>query len=253
MPNRFFWYDVMTTDVNAAGKFYGAVVGWTIDPPAPGSDYAVFKVGTRGVAGLMPIPEDARKAGMPPCWMGYIGVDDVAEAGRRLTREGGTLHRGPIEVPGIIRFAVVSDPQGAGFLIAKGLIHDAFPSLPPGSPGTVGWHELYAADGKTALPFYEKMFGWTKGDTVEMGPMGAYQLFATGGEAVGGIMTRPARVPRPVWGYYFNVEAIDAAAARVTQAGGMIVNGPHQVPGGNWIVQALDPMGAYFALTAPKR
>jgi hypothetical protein len=32
------------------------------------------------------------------------------------------------------------------------------------------------------------MFGWTKADAMDMGPMGTYQLFATGGMAVGGMM-----------------------------------------------------------------
>jgi hypothetical protein len=55
------------------------------------------------------------------------------------------------------------------------------------------------------------------------------------------------------WNYYINVEAIDAAAARIGRAGGSIKMGPMQVPGGQWVVQAQDPQGAYFALVAPKR
>ena len=54
-----------------------------------------------------------------PAWMGYIAVDDVDEAANRLKQEGGKVVRGPIDVPGIIRFAVVADPQGAAFMIAK--------------------------------------------------------------------------------------------------------------------------------------
>ena len=57
----------------------------------------------------------------------------------------------------------------------------------------------------------------------------------------------------PVWLYYFNVEAIDAAAARVTAGGGQVINGPHEVPGGAWIIQCMDPQGAMFALVAPRR
>jgi predicted enzyme related to lactoylglutathione lyase len=83
--------------------------------------------------------------------------------------------------------------------------------------------------------------------------MGIYQLFATGDVPVGGIMTKPAVIPMPYWGYYFNVDGIDAAAARVTAAGGTVINGPHQVPGGQWIVQGTDPQGAVFALVAMQR
>ena len=84
--------------------------------------------------------------------------------------------------------------------------------------------------------------------------MGTYQLFATGGGApAGGMMTKPPSIPRPFWGYYFNVPAIDAAADRVKAAGGTILMGPHEVPGGQWIVQCKDPQDAYFALVARKR
>ena len=97
------------------------------------------------------------------------------------------------------------------------------------------------------------MFGWTKAEAIDMGPMGTYQLFATGDDPVGGMMMKPEAIPMPYWGYYFNVESIDAAAARVTGRGGRILNGPMQVPGGQWIVQCVDPQGAVFNLVALKR
>lgn len=255
MKGNFFWYDVMTTDPKAAKKFYSDVVGWTAeDSGVPGADYTLLKVNGQGVAGLMPIPEDARKAGARPCWMGYIAVDNVDEAAKRIEREGGKIMRPPMDVPNVIRFCVVADPQGTGFIIAKGLVHETMPALPPGTPGTVGWHELYAVDGKSAFAFYEKMFGWTKLDAMDMGPMGVYQLFATGGaDAVGGMMTKPAAIPMPYWGFYFNVPWLDAASARATAGGGKILNGPMQVPGDLWIVQCIDPQGALFSLVAPQR
>jgi uncharacterized protein len=78
-------------------------------------------------------------------------------------------------------------------------------------------------------------------------------MFATGGPAVGGMMTKPPEVPMPYWLYYFNVDAIDAAMARVIKQGGKVLMGPHEVPGGQWILQCQDPQGAMFALVAPKR
>jgi predicted enzyme related to lactoylglutathione lyase len=257
MAGQFFWYDVMTTDTQAAAKFYGDVVGWgTRDASAPGMQYTAFTLeGGRGVAGLMPIPEDARKMGVGPAWMGYILVDDVDEMAGRIVAEGGKLHKGPITVPGIIRFAVMADPHGAGFLIAAPIPQEAPPPLQQGAPGTVGWHELYAGDLEPDFAFYSKLFGWTKEQDMPMGPMGAYRLFKTGGEtAAGGMLTKPPQVPMPFWGFYFSVAGgIDAAIGRVTKGGGKIVNGPMEVPGGSWIVQAVDPQGAFFALVSPSR
>jgi hypothetical protein len=245
----------MTTDTKAAQKFYCDVVGWTAEDTGPkGNGYILFNAQGQGIAGLMNIPEEAAKHGARPGWMGYIAVDDVDEAANRLKQEGGQVVRGPIDVPGIIRFAVVTDPQGAAFMIAKATPPQSAPSpLPIGTQGTIGWRELYANDWKTVFPFYEKMFGWTKADAIDMGPMGTYQLFAAGAQPIGGMMTKPPQIPGAHWGFYINVPEIDAGAARITAGGGKILNGPIEVPGGQWVVNAMDPQGAAFSLVAPKR
>jgi predicted enzyme related to lactoylglutathione lyase len=62
------------------------------------------------------------------------------------------------------------------------------------------------------------------------------------------MMKRQEMLPMPVWLYYFNVDGIDAAVTRITEAGGKIAMGPHQVPGGQWIVSAFDPQGGSFQL-----
>jgi len=69
----------------------------------------------------------------------------------------------------------------------------------------------------------------------------------------GGVMTRMPQTITSYWLFYFNVEAADAAAERVRAKGGKIVSGPHQVPTGQWVLQATDPQEATFALVAPKR
>jgi predicted enzyme related to lactoylglutathione lyase len=255
MQGSFFWYDVMTTDVKAGVKFYSDVVGWgTQDGSSPDMEYTIFTVKGQGVAGLMPLPEEVAQSGGQPAWMGYILVDDVDQMAGRIQKEGGTLHKGPITVPEIIRFAVVSDPQGAVFLIAKPLIKEGPPPPPMGTPGIIGWHELYAGEWQGAFAFYQKLFGWTKADALDMGPMATYQLVKSGGEMpLIGMMTKPPQVPRPFWGFYINVDGIDAAVSRINAGGGKVVNGPMEVPGGQWIVQAIDPQGAFFALVSLTR
>jgi predicted enzyme related to lactoylglutathione lyase len=88
---------------------------------------------------------------------------------------------------------------------------------------------------------------------MDMGAMGTYQLFAAGGQPIGGMMTKPPSIPIPMWLYYFNVPELDAAVTRIKDGGGQVINGPVEVPGGSWIVQGLDPQGAMFALVAPRR
>lgn len=62
------------------------------------------------------------------------------------------------------------------------------------------------------------------------------------------MMKRQPMLPAPMWLYYFMVDGIDAAIARITGQGGKVVMGPHQVPGGQWIVSAMDPQGGNFQL-----
>jgi uncharacterized protein len=251
---KFVWYELMTTDTKAAETFYRGVVGWGAqDSGMTDMSYTLLTLGAIPVAGLMALPQPALDGGAPPFWMGYVAVDDVDASAASAKQDGGAIHRAPDDIPGVGRFAVISDPQGATLCLFKAAAAPQGPPPAPGTPGTAGWRELYAADIEAAFTFYSKQFGWTKAEHVDMGPMGIYQLFAAGAEPIGGMMTRPPQVPAPCWLYYFNVDAIDAAAARVQAAGGQILNGPHSVPGGSWIVQCRDPQGAMFCLVAPRR
>jgi len=250
----FVWYDVMTSDTKAAEAFYRKAIGWDIeDSGMPDRYYAILSIGSMMIGGLMPIPDDARKAGVGPAWMGYIGVDDVDDYAAKVKAAGGMIHRPPTDIPGVGRFAVAADPHGAGFILFKGTSEQAPLPAAPGTPGTITWHELHAGDGTAAFAFYSGLFGWTKGEAHDLGPMGMYQTFVTKGAQRGGMMTKAANVPAPFWLYYFQVEAVDAAVARIAEAGGQSINGPHQVPGGSWIAQCLDPQGAMFAIIGTKR
>ena len=244
---KFVWYDLMTTDMAAAETFYGAVVGWSAaDSGMADRPYTLFSKGTEMIAGLMPIPTDA--AGAPPTWMGYIGVDDVDGYTAKVRAAGGAVRREATDIPGIGRFAVVTDPDGAYFILFKGNVQ-APPAHDTNEAGRVGWNELHAGDWEKAWEFYSGLFGWTKEIAVDMGPMGTYQTFETGG-AGGGMMTRMPETPAPFWLYYFNVDSVEAAVERINKAGGKVLAGPHEVPGGAWIVQGFDPQGAIFAVTS---
>ena len=214
--------------------------------------YTLFSMGPAMVAGLMPFPEGAEAHGARPCWTGYIGVDDVDDCAARIKTAGGAVHRSPEDIPGIGRFAVVADPHGAGFIVFKGTSDQAPPAAPPGTPGHVGWHELQAGNLDAAFAFYSGLFGWTKADAMDMGPMGTYQLFAVGGTPVGGMMTKVPEAPSAFWLYYFTVDALEAAMGRVKAGGGQVIHGPTQVPGGSWIAQCLDPQSAMFALVGSR-
>ena len=247
----FCWYELMTTNTDAAEQFYRGVVGW--EARGAGHDamaYTQFLADGVPAAGLAELPPDASPLGLRASWIGSIAVDDVDEYARRVAAAGGELHRPPADIPGIGRSALVTDPQGVAFVLFKAAGQGAAAVPARSGPGSVGWRELVAEDGASAFAFYSGLFGWSRAGEVDMGAMGIYQLFAAGGAPVGGMMTKPPGMSAAFWTYYFEVEAIGAAAARLQQAGGSVLNGPRQVPGGSWIVQALDPQGTMFALTS---
>jgi len=253
-PTSFFWYELMTKDIDAASDFYAAVVGWRPQDFAGSAGmprYVVMNAGERGVGGIMKIPAEAGP-GMHPAWVGYIHARDTDAATDAVKKAGGKVWRAPDDIPGVGRFSVVADPQGAVFNLLQPNGPD-MPPIPAGTPGSIGWHELYTSDWRKAFDFYSSQFGWTKDREVDMGEMGIYQLFAAGGEAIGGMMNKPPQVPNSAWQFYFNVPGIDAAAKSVADKGGKVLMGPMEVPGGQWVVQCQDPQGAHFALVAPKR
>lgn len=248
---RFVWYELMTTDTAGAAAFYSHVVGWTArDSGMPGLSYTLFYAGEAMRAGMMAIPEES--AGMPPAWIGSIHVDDVDATAARLVAAGGTVHRPAWDIPGVGRLAVVADPQGAVFYLFRG--SDEPTPAPEGMPGVreICWHELMTSDPEAGFAFYADLFGWTKGEAYDMGEGGTYQLFAAQGRDVGGIEALPPGVPQPCWLYYIAVEDIDAAVARVAEAGGTLLLEPMAVPGEMWIVQGRDPQGGVFALLGPR-
>ena len=249
---RFIWYQLLTTDVEAAKAFYTEVVGWgTRDASAPGMPYTLFTAGEASVSGLMGLSEDAQKMGVRPSWLGYVGVDDVDATADRLRRLGGVVHVPPMDIPDVSRFSIVADPQMATLALFKGVKPALTPPVEPRTPGHVGWHELLAADWEQAWAFYRELFGWQKADA-DTGVVGTYQLFSAGGQTIGAMFTKPATVPVPFWLYYFNVGDIDVAAKRVKAGRGQVLNGPIEVPGSSWILQCTDPQGAVFALVGKR-
>ncbi|MFQ5560076.1 MAG: VOC family protein [Nitrospinota bacterium] len=108
----FGWYELMTTDHEAAVQFYTDLFGWeTEDYPMEGMKYTVLKVNGEQVGGIMPQPPECKD--MPSCWGAYVTVDDVDETASQVEKLGGKILRPPADIPKIGRFCVLQDPQGA--------------------------------------------------------------------------------------------------------------------------------------------
>ena len=250
----FVWHDLMTTDTAAAKAFYAQVLGWSMQAFPGNDEYTVVSAGSTGVGGIMAIPAAAAARGAPACWQGYIAVPDVDAFAARVQAKGGACIQAPQDIPQVGRFAVVADLHGAVFILFKPQGQEAMEPAATGTPGTVGWNELHAGNGTAAFDWYADLFVWTQVRDMDMGPMGVYRIFATGGaDGVGGMMTKMPEAPQPFWAYYFNVDALDAALERVKAGGGKVLNGPMEVPGPMYVANCQDPQGAWFSLVAPKR
>lgn len=106
------WSELMTTDPQAARGFYGELFGWQFETMAmPDGDYHVASVNGEKSAGIMPIPEQA--AGTPPHWGQYITVEDVDALVEKINALGGQVLVPPTDIPGVGRFLLLQDPQGA--------------------------------------------------------------------------------------------------------------------------------------------
>ena len=108
----FSWFELMTTDVEGAKKFYTRLFGWeTEDMPMENMSYTITKIGDEGVGGIMPIPPEAE--GTPPHWGVYVTVEDVDATAKSAEELGGKIHVPPTDIPGVGRLCLIQDPQGA--------------------------------------------------------------------------------------------------------------------------------------------
>src|SRR5438445_777479 len=156
LRGRFVWHELMTTDPDAAARFYPAVTGWKVQTWEHNPAYRLWTMGGAPMAGLMALPDHSRRMGTPPAWLSYVGVPDVDATVRQATSLGARTYAGPQDIP-VGRFAVLADPQGATFGLYK-------PSQQPvrGNDAAIGdfsWHELATTDCKAAWAFYRALFG----------------------------------------------------------------------------------------------
>jgi predicted enzyme related to lactoylglutathione lyase len=249
MRGNFAWHELMTTDTQAASAFYPKVTGWKPQPYERDASYTLFMGNKAPMGGLMSFPSDAASA--PPSWIVYIETPDIGGTIAHAQRLGGRLHREPQDIPEIGRFAMLDDPQGATFSVIQSLNPAPGSTARPGL-GDFSWHELATRDHRAAIDFYSQLFGWRKGPAHDMGAMGVYQIFLVNGREAGGMFVAPPGM-NVHWLSYVNVSDADAAARAATAAGGRIINGPMEVPGGDRIAQILDPQGAAFAVHSYKK
>lgn len=244
--NKPVWVDLATSDADAAREFYSQLFGWQIevseDPQYGG--YGLAKVGGRDAAGIGPV----QQAGQPTVWSLYIGSDDVDALAEQVRAAGGTVHAPPFDVGDQGRMTVFQDPVGAFLSAWQAGVTGGIQA--EGGPGTFGWAELNARGVENAVPFYERVFGWSTRRSGGDGSAPPYVEFLADGQSILGAQETPGSVPAEVpayWLVYFAVDDVDATAGRAEELGGRQMVPPQDYPGGRFAVLA-DPQGAAFAI-----
>lgn len=257
----FIWYELMTSDAGGAGSFYSAVIkGWSFGDRVPTEvEYRMIQRSDGGNAGgVLTLNDEMKAGGARPVWLGYLHVKDVDATVSAIKSEGGQAMMEPWDQPGVGRLAMVTDPQGAPFYLMDPIPPEHDPKavsdvFSVDQPQHVRWNELSTSDPQGAVDFYTRHFGWTQQGEMDMGEFGKYRFVQKNGVGIGAIMPRMPDMPVSLWSFYIGVEDIDSAAKAITDNGGSILNGPMEIPGGEFALNGMDPQGASFGLVGPRK
>ena len=245
LNNRPAWVDLSSPDPDASRSFYSQLLGWDIqvNPDPQYGGYSMATDAEVGVAGIGPKMDP----NAPTVWSLYIGTDDAAALAQKVTDNGGKVVMAPFDVGDQGKMAVFQDPTGAFFSCWQASGMRGFVSH---QPGAFDWADLNARGVDKALPFYEKVFGWsirTRQDDPNQPP---YNEFQIEGESILGAWEMNSMVPPEVpsyWQIYFKVLDVDLWYARALQLGATGLVPPSAMPDGRFAI-VTDPQGASFGL-----
>ncbi|MEZ6018543.1 MAG: VOC family protein [Planctomycetota bacterium] len=245
-PGRFVWHDLMTTDADAAERFYTSLFDWQIEHrQMPGCVYRMIQCGPgpyrrHHARGEYPrLPLDALRGGRK---RGRGSGPRHQERGQPLR----AAHRHPGNRPFLrgdrSRRRVLLDLPG------QSRVPGFDPNLPV--PGRVCWNETYSNDADRSQAFYSEVFGW-KPDSKDMGPMGFYHVQMKDGAQVGGLMQNPMPNTPSCWVVYFFAPDLVEKTQRAKELGAHAMMENMPIPNVGRFSMLTDPTGAVFALFQP--
>jgi uncharacterized protein len=255
------WIDSEQPDLEAAGRFYRGLFGWTltdaVPPGAPGS-YLIATLDGADVAALG--PATGSSAGRNT----YVAVDDADVTAAAVAAAGGAVLAPPADAGPGGRAATCADPQGAGFRLWQA--RRRLGAQLTNSPGTWNFSDLHTPDRDTAMAFYTPLFGWRAVDMAQ-GAGTMLQVPGYGDHLAAtvdpGIHDRQAAAPpgfadvigsvvvaadEPAhWHVTFTVADRDGSVATAERLGATVLRSADEL----WTRNALlrDPQGAEFTVS----
>lgn len=239
---RFVRHDLMSTDTDAAGAFYSALFGWTVEryEAMPGFKATRFTHEGATLGGLVPF--DAQPQ-LGAHWISYVAVDDIAATCAAARVAAGAVCVQPFTLPGLGTFAVLEDPLRA-FISPLQLEDPSMIELPERpTPGRFCWNQLLTADPAAVVEFYTACFGWTLSPD-EMGGL----MITRDGVELGSVMPEPGGARPSQWLPYVAVDDCAASEKRASELGAGVRVPRVELPGIGAFAVLADPTGAQFAM-----
>ena len=245
LPGKFVWFEHQSNDTGAARAFYSTLFGWNAEVMAmAGNDpYVMIHNGNEGIGGYT-----QARPGAPTQWLSYLSVADVDSSYKAAIAAGAKSVVAPVDVGPVGRMATIADPTGGVFALWRGNQGDP-PDVETTPTGGWIWNELTTQDEKTALAFYEKVFGFDH-DEMAM-PDSIYYVLKASGKGRAGLMKAPEVAVPTMWTPYVCVDDADATTARAKELGAMVIVPPSDIPDVGRFAVIGDPQGAGLAILRP--
>jgi uncharacterized protein len=242
VPGKFVWFEHLSAEPATARGFYERLFCWHVELMPMGAErYPLIMNGSHGIGGFATAaPGEAAQ------WRSYLSVTDVDNAHRAALAAGAKSLQAPADLGAVGRGATISDPTGAILCLWRGSQGDP-PDTARAPVGHWCWNELWTADTRRAVAFYEAAFGFSH-DTQDIGASGPYHMLSRGGQTRGGVMAHPFPGARTQWLPYVAVADADASVRQAGAQGGRVFVPPADIPGIGRFAVLADPFGAQFAI-----
>lgn len=247
-PGKFAWVDLVTTDPDAAIKFYTQTFGWTTREVSGGQHrYTVLLNQDQPVAGVAYRKADAsRPAASGARWVGSISVPDIQAATAAVTAAGGRVLVAPRQITGRGWQAVVIDPEGAVFgLIVPEQGRDAGNRA---KENNWTWVQLFSGKPAEAVAFYRQALGYQVAEDTRSARPDDY-LLSRDGVACAGLTPLPEKSGGQAgWLGYIQVADVTATLKAAEARGGRVLLPLQEVAGALEIAIITDPLGGAIGL-----
>lgn len=243
-PGAFVWHELNTRDVAASEAFFTRLFGWTIQRmPMESFEYPMIHANGVAIGGIVDMNHMGVPKEVPSHFVGYVSVPSVDASADAAKQAGGQVVAGPMDIPGVGRFAVIVDPQGAVLSVFRSLQGDPDQTQMP-KTGEFCWDELATSDVDAAVSFYQKVVGWTAGASPARMEGGVFMMGDKMEASYGGL---PMPQAPTHWLAHVVVENLTASVQKAKDLGAKILMERMEIPFGTFAV-AMDPQGAAFAM-----